>query len=159
MPGTSKPQKNRGTALPMPVWWLKSVQRETAGLAVELIAEVLQRAAPRTPPWGREAVGKFLKGSHTTMEMADAFVRAYDRILPPFFFARSHEEAHAFLLQARRFDEPSNPEKAARITALNKVREHLEESIKDQSDRLDSKDEGISRGRRPRGVGRGRATS
>ena len=159
MKATAPKKKNRGRPVPIPKWWLESLNRLTTKRVVEELAADLQRVAPREPAWGREAVGKFLKGKFATFELMMAFCALYESLLPPVFIAASHEEAYALALESRRFRDPATPEKAIRIAALDKVREHLEESVKDQTDRLDSIDEGTSSGRRARGVARSRSPS
>lgn len=155
----AKPDKKpRGTPTILPAWWLDEIRVHTQGRTLEQLAADLSALSPREEAWDRSTVGKFLKGKWPTIELMLAFSKLFS-IPPPVVVARSLGEAHHLAKEARKYDVidgASNPEKAARVTVLDKALDQLEESVRDQTERLDSINEGSTGRRRPRGVVRGR---
>ncbi len=153
-------KRTRGKPITVPLWWFKQMTESVAGYSTTELATVLTSAVSRVPAWDRTTVGKFLKNEHTTIEMVDAMCRAFE-MTPPFFVAADHAEALALLDVKRKHEKArrereSNPEKAARLAKLDNLRERMEKGVSDQTQALESLDEGSKVRRSPRGVGRRR---
>jgi len=152
--------KIRGTPVSLPGWWLERANEATEGVSLAELAQQLSVAARRDPPWDRSTVGKFLKNEFPTYELMLAFCAVYEQLLQPVFIAETYEEAHQLLLTTRRVrGSGSTPEKEARRAVLVKAREQIEQSVRDQTAKLESMDEGTGNRRRPRGLGRSRPPS
>lgn len=160
MPEKSQPKKTRGMPVVLPTWWLREAQRKAVGISLSELAEQLSRVARRSPPWDRATVGKFLKDKFPTFEMMIAFCDLFD-LPPPHFVARSYEEAAHLTREAKKYDDDKlSAEVRRRRDVLNAARDHLEDSMSDQTGRLTSTDEAGDVGRRrPRGMVRGRSAS
>lgn len=160
MPRTAPAKKTRGTPVPLPSWFLEAAIKHTEGWSLDRLALALTQAVTRDPPWDRTTVGKFLKNQHPTTEMMEAFCALFEELIQPVFVAKDPAEAYALLVASRRArGVGANPEKVTRRAQLNQLREGLEESVKDQTERLESKDERARIRRRPRGVARGRSSA
>jgi transcriptional regulator with XRE-family HTH domain len=154
------PSKLRGTPVSLPPWWLERANRASEGQSLSELAEKLSRVAQRDPAWDRTTVSRFLKNENPTYELMLAFCALFEELLQPVFIADTYEEAHQLLVTTRRVrGSESTPEKEARRAVLIKAREQIEQSVADQTSRLESVDEGISNRRRTRGVGRSRTPS
>ena len=155
-----QPQKLRGTPVSLPPWWLQRANKAAEGFSLSELADQLSRAAARTPAWDRTTISRFLKNENPTYELMLAFCAVFDELLQPVFIAETYEEAHQLQVTTRRVrGSESTPEKEARRAVLVKAREQIEQSVSDQTTRLESMDEETSGRRRTRGVGRSRTPS
>lgn len=161
----SKPQakkKPRGVPAILPKWWLDELNKRIGDAAKETVAAEVSKGQPRDVAWDRSTVAKFLKGKWTTIELMLAFSKVY-KLPPPIIVARSLGEALHLRDESTKYDvdgeDESGLEKALRIARLDASLEELEIEVADQTEGVNSLDEGTPPGRRNGSVGRGRKTA
>ncbi len=132
-------------------WFIEEAQRRTKDF--DFADVVIRLSRGRQKNWDPTTVRNFLRGEHTTEEMALAFVREFSIPLPV-YYPRSFAEADRMRLVAADYDPPPD-----RVQVLDAIVDEIARDADDQTGAVTSPDEPQAKRRSNRGMGRGGSTT